>query len=147
VCIRDQFHDEAAAQWNPLVVFCRFHEDLNTVHRVSAELGIPSCELSGRVNDLANFQEPGGPPILAAQLKAGGLGVDLTRARVQCYYSLDYSLGDYMQTRARILRPGQAFPVTYVHLVGRDTIDETIMAALTRREEVVRYVIDTMRGA
>ncbi len=62
------------------------------------------------------------------------------------YYSLNYSLGDYMQTRARIRRPGQTRPVTYVHLLAARSIDEVVYRALEQREEVVKSVVDALKG-
>lgn len=132
----------------PIVVSCRFHHSLDVVHKVANDLELGSCELSGRTNDLELWQADAGRtnwPVIAVQLRAAGLGIDLTRARVQISYEIDFSLGDYEQIRARIHRPGQEFPVTYVHLLGANTVDETIMRALEKREEVVRYVVDTLR--
>jgi hypothetical protein len=45
--------------------------------------------------------------VLGAQLKSGGVGIDLTRARYGIYYSLDFALADYLQSRKRLHRPGQ----------------------------------------
>jgi SNF2 family DNA or RNA helicase len=130
----------------PLVVFGRFHRDLDTAHEVCAELGLTTSELSGRRNELLDWQQ-GQTDVIVAQLQAGGLGVDLTRARVQVYYSLNYSLGDFMQTRARIHRPGQTRPVLYVHMLAANTIDEVVYAALEKREEVIKAVVDALRGS
>lgn len=129
----------------PVVVFGRFHTDLDSIHEVAASLGRTSAELSGRRNDLAGWQD-GASNVLAVQLKAGGLGVDFTRARVQVYYALDYSLGDYLQTRKRIHRPGQTRAVLYVHLLAAGTVDEAVYAALAKRQEVVDAVVDGLRG-
>ena len=60
--------------------------------------------------------------ICGVQLKAGGVGIDLTRARYAIYYSLDFALGDYDQSRKRVHRPGQTRPTIYVPLIAEDTI-------------------------
>ena len=125
----------------PLVVFCRFHNDLDTVHGVVAEAGRTSCELSGRRNELAAWQA-GETNVLVAQLQAGGLGVDLTRARYQVYFALDFNLGSYLQTRKRIHRPGQTRNVTYIHLIAAGTVDDRVYAALAQREQVVTGVLN-----
>lgn len=131
-------------QEEPLVVFGRFHHDLETVHAVCRKSGRRSCELSGRIDELASWQSAGndGPTVIAVQLKAGGLGVDFTRARLQVYFALDYSLGDYLQTRKRIHRPGQTRNVTYIHLIAAGTVDEDVHAALATRQDVVNSVLD-----
>ena len=68
-------------------------------------------------------------------------GQDLTRARYCAYYSTGFSLKDYLQSRARIHRPGQTRPVVYYHLTVRDSIDETVMRAIQNRWDLVESVL------
>lgn len=128
----------------PVVVFCRFRSDLDAVHKAAADLGFTSMELSGRQNDLAAWQE-GKAQILAVQIQAGGVGINLTRARLNIYYSLSHSLGEYDQSLSRVHRPGQTRPVTHIHLVARGTVDEKIMRALEARAEVVESVLKQLK--
>jgi SNF2 family DNA or RNA helicase len=141
--LRDVFEDLDPQE--PLVVFCRFHRDLEAVNRVADETGRRSLELSGRTDELKRWQA-GEAPVLAAQIDSGGLGVDLTRARYAIYYSLGFSLGSYEQSLARIHRPGQTRPVEYIHLVAEGTVDEKVMAALARRADVVNTVLQQLKG-
>ncbi len=129
----------------PVVVFGRFVEDLKAIARVAQVQGRQYREVSGRRNELAAWQAGEGN-ILGVQLKAGGVGVDLTRARYQVYYSLDFDLGNYLQTRKRIHRPGQTRNVTYIHLLAAGTVDETILTALQQRRDVVTAVVDGLQG-
>jgi SNF2 family DNA or RNA helicase len=125
----------------PVVVFCRFRHDLDVAHRAAAKAGLPSYEVSGRRKDLADWT--GG--VLAVQIQAGGLGLDLTLARYAIYYSLGFSLGDYNQSMARLHRPGQSRPVEYIHILASDTVDETVMDALARREAVIDHILEEAR--
>ncbi len=129
----------------PVIVFCRFHKDLEAVNRVADETGRRSLELSGRMDELKQWQA-GEAPVLAVQIDSGGVGVDLTRARYSIYYSLGFSLGSYEQSLARIHRPGQTRPVEYIHLLAQDTVDEQVMAALARRSDVVNSVLQQLKG-
>jgi SNF2 family DNA or RNA helicase len=129
----------------PVVVFCRFKHDLDVVRRLADELEIRHGELSGGRSDLEAFQR-GEVDLFGVLEQAGGLGVDLTRARRAVYYSLTWSLGDHDQTRARIRRPGQERPVQYVYLVARDTVDSAILRALQEKREVIDFVVDELRG-
>ena len=128
----------------PVVVFCRFRSDMDAVHQAAQELGYTSMELSGRQDDLKAWQD-GGAQILAVQIQAGGVGVNLTRARLNIYYSLSHSLGEYDQSLSRVHRPGQTRPVTHIHLVARGTVDERIMRALEARAEVVESVLKQLK--
>lgn len=131
----------------PVVVFGRFTEDLRAVHRQSNERGRRCLELSGQRRELEQWQQATGGEILAVQLQAGGVGIDLTRARYQVYYSMDYNLGNYLQTRARVLRPGQTRSVTYLHLLAADTVDEAIAQALADRDDVTGAIVRRLKRA
>lgn len=128
----------------PVVVFGRFHADLDATAEVAAAAGRGYHEVSGRRNELQIWQGGAGN-VLGVQLQAGGVGVDFTRARYQVYFSLDHNLGNYLQTRKRIHRPGQTRNVTYIHLLAAGTVDEDIMAALEQRRDVVTAVVDGLR--
>ena len=125
----------------PVVVFTRFTHDLDVVHRIAAKVGIPSFEVSGRRKDLSEWRHG----VLAVQIQAGGLGLDLTLARYAIYYSLGFSLGDYSQSMARLHRPGQTHPVEYIHILASGTVDETVMEALARREAVIDHILEKVR--
>jgi SNF2 family DNA or RNA helicase len=124
----------------PVVVFCRFRHDLDSVRQVAQSLKLESRELSGRMNQLAEWQR-GDAPVLAVQIQAGGVGIDLTRARVGVYYSLGLSLGDHLQSLARIHRPGQTRNVVYYYLLADRTIDHKVYQALQNRQEVIEAVM------
>ena len=128
----------------PAVVFCRFHTDLDAVHEACKSLGYTSMELSGRRDDLKAWQA-GGAQVLATQISAGGVGVDLTRARYSLYYSLSFSLGEYDQSLARVHRPGQTRPVTHVHLSVKGTVDEKVLRALNKRADVIEAILKEVR--
>lgn len=128
----------------PVVVFARFRADLDAIHRAAADAGRSSGELSARRRDLESWQA-GESDVLATQIQAGGVGVDMTRARVCVYYSLGYSLGEYLQSRKRVHRPGQTRSVLYAHLIATGTIDEQIYRALERRQDVIESVLSARR--
>lgn len=136
--------DGFEATGEPVVVFCRFHSDMDAVHAAAAELGFTSMELSGRRDELKEWQA-GKAQVLAVQISAGGIGVDLTRARYNIYYSLSYSLGEYDQSLSRVHRPGQTRPVTHIHLVARGTVDEKVIRALEARAEVIESILNQIK--
>ena len=124
----------------PVVVFCRFRRDLDTVTAVAAVAGEETLELSGRANDLARWQAGEGR-VLAVQIQAGGVGISLVRAAYVIFYSVGYSLSDFDQAKARAHRPGQDRPVTFVRLVAKDTVDEAVYEALAERRDVIDAVL------
>ncbi len=136
----------------PVVVFCRFHADLDAIHEgcQALQTGLTeedrarghyrTLELSGRRDELKQWQD-GAAQVLAVQLDSGGEGVDLTRARFSIFYSLSFSLGKYDQARSRTHRPGQTNPVEHIHLIARNTVEVKIMRALEKRAEIIESIL------
>lgn len=132
----------------PMVIFVRFRQDIASIKQILKVRNIPELELSGERNDMEKWQEGQGR-ILIVQIQAGSEGVDLTRCgSVPCrraiYYSLGFSLHQYLQSRARIHRPGQEETCFYHHLVVPGTIDEQIYKALQEKQDVVQAVLDAI---
>ena len=129
----------------PVVVFARFTRDLQRIAAAAQAAGRPGYELSGPKKQLAAWQKDPHGPVLAAQLQAGGLGIDLTKARHCVYYTLDYNLGNFRQSLARLRRPGQYQSVNYLYLLAADSIDEHILRALRNKENLVERVLRERR--
>jgi SNF2 family DNA or RNA helicase len=124
----------------PVVVFCRFRHDLDNVHKVAQTLTRASLELSGRKNELLDWQA-GQAPILAVQIQAGGVGIDLSRAGVAIYYSLGLSLGDHEQSLSRLIKRDMGSAAVYYYLVADGTIDVKIARALQERKDVIEAIL------
>ena len=62
--------------------------------------------------------------VFVGQIATAGLGITLTAADKMVFYSLDYSMSNFEQTKARIHRVGQRNPCTYIYLVADGTVDE-----------------------
>ena len=125
----------------PVVVFARFQNDLDVIARTAEKMKRPHYEISGRVKSLDEWNARGG--VLAVQIQAGGLGLDLTAARYCVYFSMGISLGDYLQSIARLHRPGQTSLVDYIHLTAAGSIDEIIVGALANKEDVINRILET----
>ena len=120
----------------PVVVFCRFREDLDSVHRAAEKLKLKSLELSGKYKELERWQAGEGQ-VIAVQISSGAEGISLVRAKYAVYYSLGFSLSQYEQSLARLNRPGQERPVTYYHLIIKGTVDEKLYKALSQKKKVI----------
>ena len=123
----------------PLVVFARFRPDLDAVLETAQKQDRPAYQISGEAKQLDDWLEHGG--VLAVQIQAGGLGLDLTKARYCVYYSPGFGLGEYLQSMARLHRPGQTRPVQYIHLIAAGTVDELVVRALDRKEDLIDRVL------
>lgn len=136
---------DEVAPGEPVVVFCQFRHDLDVVHRVAASLERKSTEVSGRMDRLDLWKRSDNIPILAVQMQSGGVGIDLTKARYAVYFSTGFSNGNYEQSLARIHRPGQTRPTTYLHIHASRTIDEYVYASLAAKRDVVQDILRRLR--
>ena len=126
----------------PAIVFCRFREDLDRIRDLCQKTELRYGEVSGRQSDLTDDATmPEWADVFGVQIQAGGVGIDLTRARVAVFYSVDYRLDNYKQCIKRLHRQGQEHAVTIVHLTADDTVDEDIYDALTKRAELVETIL------
>lgn len=148
--VTELLRDIAPAE--PVVVFCRFVHDLHEVKRAAllVEPERPSYMLGDGRHQIREWEEScdrGEGAVFAVQLKAGGVGIDLTRACYGIYYSIGFEPIDYRQSRARIMRPGQTRPVIYYHLIAPGTVDRMIYRAQGKKRAVVDSVIDELVNA
>lgn len=127
----------------PLVVIGVRHVDLDAIAAVCRKQKRSYGELSGRQRDLAAWQR-GDTEVLIVQMQSGNAGIDLTRASHLVYYSINHSNGDYLQSLARIRRPGQRQCCRYYHMTCTDTVDEAIYEALERKQNIVDAVVNRL---
>ena len=134
-----------------IVVFCRFRHDVDRAAQ-AAEAECPNVfVLDGRVPPsqreklLQTFREEP-KAVLVVQIAVGALGIDLSCAHVAILYSLDYSYVNYAQSKDRLHRLGQEHKVTYYHLLLQNTVDEKVMAALEKKENLSRSILDLSRA-
>jgi SNF2 family DNA or RNA helicase len=130
----------------PLVIFARFHQDLDVIRHVCDKMGRSAGELSSRRNDLVAWKTSK-LDVIAIQIQAGSEVIDLTRSRYCIFYSIDFSRNAYLQARKRVRRPGQKRPVTFIHLLVQATIDIDIMAAIRKKTSFVDYIMNLKRRA
>lgn len=137
--------DSFEASGEPVVIWCRFHKDMDGVHEVCAENGFKTLEISGRRDELKRWQD-GEAQILVGQIDSGAEGVDCTRARYSIFYSIGFRLEKYEQAKKRIHRPGQTKPVTHIHLVARNTVDVKVIRALEKRQNIVESILAEIKN-
>ena len=128
----------------PVAVMCRFIEDLRSVEYCAEKLGRSYGEVSGSRKDVSGEWEKEDGDILGVQIAAGSLGISLVRARYCVLLGVDYSPGNYEQALARVRRPGQTQPVTYIHIIAENTIDVKIREALSRKQGAVAYLTEKL---
>lgn len=129
----------------PVVVFAKFRKDLYAIRKVAERLGCGYSEVSGSEDTLEEWKK-GKTRIIGIQYGSGSEGIDLTRAHICVFYSLDHSLAKYEQARKRVHRPGQESPCIYYHFVATmssgKTVDQDIVDCWKYKRDYIRYVMD-----
>jgi len=128
----------------PIVVFCRFRNEIKRIKDVLSALGRSTAELSGSKNQLEEWKQ-GKFNSLVTQIQAGSLGVDMTRSRYCIFFSKDYNLGVYEQALKRTHRPGQTRRVVYYHVTAQNTADQVIYQALRKKKNVITHFLEMYR--
>ena len=142
--------DGAIAEGKKLVIIARFIPEIKAICKLLEKRGLGySCitgEVKNRDEQVARFQKE--PEVMAfvGQIATAGLGITLTAASTMVFYSLDYSMSNFEQTKARIHRVGQRMPCTYLYLVARGTVDEKVLAALESKADLARTLVDDYRS-
>jgi superfamily II DNA or RNA helicase len=121
------------------------------VGHLGAELGLPEVPflhggvpMPARDAMVQRFQEdPGAPPILLVSLRAGGTGLNLTRATHVMHYDRWWNPAVEDQATDRAHRIGQTRAVTVHTLVTAGTIEERISELLDRKRALADTVVSS----
>ena len=142
--------DSAMENGQKVVVIARFIPELRAITKMLEAKGIRYAQISGEVKNrdeqVSAFQNDPECRVFVGQIATAGLGITLTAASTMIFYSLDYSMANYDQTRARIHRVGQRNACTYIHLVARNTVDEKVLQALRDKSNLAKQLVDDYRA-
>lgn len=131
-----------------VIIFARFLFEIKMISELLRRERRSFMVIKGGIKDrkqlIRDFQKKKDPQIGIIQIQSGGVGITLTAADLAIFYSVTFSSSDYEQAKARIHRIGQKSPVTYIHLIGRNTIDRTIINAVRRKKKLADLVVDQL---
>lgn len=138
--------DSAMAEGQKLVIIARFLPEIRAICKELDGRGLRYACITGEVQDraaqVALFQNDPDVPVFVGQIATAGLGLTLTAASTMVFYSLDYSMSNYEQAKARIHRVGQRNPCTYIHLIAKGTVDEKVLTALRNKADLAKALVD-----
>lgn len=146
--LADILEDYVQEAGQKLVVFARFRSEIAAICQLLEQRGIRYGRIDGEVPMdqrgaiVETFQQDSSVKAFVAQTQTAGLGITLHAASAAVFYSLDFNYANYAQALARIHRIGQAQPVTYIHLLAERTVDEQVLDALERKEDLARTIVD-----
>ena len=139
------FIENALEQGEKVLVFSCFLAPVNTLRK---HFGKKAVAITGEVpaserQQLADrFQEDDSVQILAAQITAGGVGLNLTAARQVVFNDLDWVPVNHWQAEDRAYRIGQQQAVNVTYMVGSNTIDEFVKTVLETKSTLIDQLVE-----
>lgn len=150
LAVLEDILDSAEQEGKKLVIIARFLPEIRAIEKLLEKKGLRYAIITGAVKgrdeQVAAFQKNPDVPVFIGQIATAGLGITLTAASTMVFYSMDYSMSNYEQTKARIHRVGQRMPCTYIHLVARHTVDEKVLRALRSKADLAKTLVDDYRS-
>tara|TARA_B110001454_G_scaffold101880_1_gene96229 strand:- start:1371 stop:3098 length:1728 start_codon:yes stop_codon:yes gene_type:complete len=128
-----------------VVVFCHhkvihklLHESLQEFSPVSI-IGGQSDKL--RQDEIDKFQR-GESKLMIAGIRAGNVGINLTRAKYVIFAELDWSPAIHRQAEDRLHRIGQKNTVFAYYLIGNGTLDDHVANILVDKSYEIDAIMD-----
>ena len=149
--LKDRLQD-LLAENKKAVIFAKFTSEIKAIEALIKSLIKDNyIVISGetpikqRGDIIKSFQEDEQIKICIAQLQTAGVGITLHSADTAIFYSLDYNYASFEQAKSRIHRIGQKNNCTYIYLIAKGTIDEKIIKALDKKEDIAKRIVDNWR--
>ncbi len=128
-----------------VVVFCHHKAIHELLHRSLSEY-TPASIIGGqsdkeRQDGIDRFQN-GETKLIIAGLRAGNVGINLSRARYVIFAELDWSPAIHRQAEDRLHRIGQKNTVFAYYLMGNGTLDDHVANVLVDKSYEIDAIMD-----
>ena len=128
-----------------VVVFCHHRAIHDLLHNSLSEFN-PSSIIGGQSDNKRQLQidmfQEGKTKLMIAGLRAGNLGINLTRAKYVIFAELDWSPAIHRQAEDRLHRIGQKNTVFAYYLIGNGTLDDHVAKILVDKSYEIDSIMD-----
>ena len=128
-----------------VVVFCHHRAIHDLLHQSLSEY-LPASIIGGQSDNLRQSQidmfQEGKTKLMIAGLRAGNVGINLTRAKYVIFAELDWSPAIHRQAEDRLHRIGQKNTVFAYYLIGNGTLDDHVAKILVDKSYEIDAVLD-----
>ena len=130
-----------------VIVFAHHHDVIERLREGLKDYGVVTVygEDSASARDAAckAFQTDPNTRVFIGSLKAAGVGLTLTAARLVIFVEFSWVPADMTQAEDRAHRITQKEPVTVWHLVNPGSLDERMMRFVREKQEIADLALDT----
>ncbi len=141
--------EEIAAKQEKVLVFTQFKEIIPAISSLLTQVfkreGLilhGDTAIKKRPELVAKFQQEQGPPFFVLSLKAGGTGLNLTRASHVIHFDRWWNPAVENQATDRAYRIGQKHPVLVHKFICRGTIEEKIDQLITSKKNLSNEMLE-----
>ena len=139
------FVENAIEQGEKVLLFSCFATPLERFrkHFGDSAVGI-SGEMPMRQRQISidRFQNDESVRLMAAQIIAGGVGINLTAARQVVFNDLDWVPVNHWQAEDRAYRIGQTAAVNVTYMVASGTVDEFVRTVLEEKTNIIDQLVE-----
>lgn len=148
----EELVEEMSEAGDAILVFTQYVRMGHLLGDRLAHMGIESVFLHGgttlakRQQMVDRFQDPAGPQVMIISIKAGGTGLNLTRANQVIHYDRWWNPAVENQASDRAWRIGQQRSVFVHRLTTEGTLEETIASELARKSQLAESIVGSGEG-
>ena len=128
-----------------VVVFCH-HKVIHKLLHESLQEFSPVSIVGGQSDNLRQDQidkfQKGESKLMIAGIRAGNVGINLTRAKYVIFAELDWSPAIHRQAEDRLHRIGQKNTVFAYYLIGNGTLDDHVASILVDKSYEIDAIMD-----
>lgn len=129
---------------SPVLIAYHFQSDLDMLTKYLNSVGIDARKFDGTPAMQHEWNE-GKIQCMMIQPASAGAGLNLQQGgNTLIWYTLPWSLEEYIQTEGRIYRQGQQNPVIIHRLIAKGTIDTRIMRVLETKDLTQQNLLDAV---
>ncbi len=142
----EELLDVILDEGDSVLVFSQYVQLCKLLERRLAERGLPVQLLSGASSptqrqDMVDRFQAGEVPVFLLSLKAGGVGLNLTKATHVIHYDRWWNPAVEDQATDRAYRIGQDRPVQVHRLIAEGTLEERIAVVLEKKRGLAEAVV------
>jgi len=131
-----------------VIIWARFRAEIAAIVKAIKDRNVVQfhggLNMEQKTESVSSFQE-GDADVFVATPASGAYGLTLTAAHTAIYYSMSFSLEEYLQSQDRIHRIGQTIACSYIMLGCSGTVDMNVMSALMEKKSLADFVNDRLK--